>query len=230
LGIPLLFFRKPSFHDVLQSPILTLERVRSGLSPGLTVKITGMKRAPLLAVLALAVYNATAQSVPVYGRNGMVSTAEPHATAVGVDILKAGGNAFDAAAAIGFALAVTYPQAGNLGGGGFMVALARDGKTYSLDFRETAPALATRDMFLDEKGDVAPDRSTKTHLAVGVPGTVDGLLEMHAKFGKLPRQRVLAPAIGLAKNGFPVSFWLSEPPVLLSRWQRAADGPLAPAA
>ena len=145
---------------------------------------------------------ALAQSHPVYGANGMAVSVEPHATAVGVAILKQGGNAFDAAVAMGFALAVTHPQAGNLGGGGFAVCLTGKGERSALDFRETAPAAATGGMFLDADGNVAPRRSTDTHLASGVPGSVAGLLALHERYGVLPRSAVLAPAIRLAREGF----------------------------
>jgi gamma-glutamyltranspeptidase / glutathione hydrolase len=166
---------------------------------------------------------AAAQSHPVYARNGIVASAEAHATDAGVEIMRAGGNAYDAAVAVGFALAVTYPQAGNLGGGGFFVALDARGNTYALDFREKAPAAAHRDMFLDAQGNVVPGRSTDTHLAAGVPGTPDGLLQIHERFGKLPRRRVLDPAIRLARNGFPVSQALSSS--LASNQKRLARFP-----
>ncbi len=158
--------------------------------------------AVLVALLAWA-QAAAAASVPVYGRNGMAASAEPLASRVGVEVLQAGGNAFDAAAAMGFALAVVYPRAGNLGGGGFCVALTADGETWALDFRETAPAGATRDMFLDAEGNVVPGLSLSSYLAVGVPGSPDGLLRIAAR-GKLERAEVLAPAIRLARQGFAV--------------------------
>ena len=113
---------------------------------------------------------------PVFARNGMVASQEATATRVGVEILKAGGNAVDAAAAVGFALAVTLPRAGNLGGGGFMlIHSAESGDTVALDYREMAPAAARRDMYLDDAGDVDAERARFSHLSVGVPGTVAGL-------------------------------------------------------
>ncbi|WP_420038323.1 gamma-glutamyltransferase [Sulfidibacter corallicola] len=139
---------------------------------------------------------------PVVGEHGMVASRSMIASQVGVDIMKQGGNAIDAAVAVGFALAVTYPSAGNLGGGGFMVVRLEDGKVVTLDFRETAPAAASRDMYLDEHGDVIKGQSTKTRKASGVPGTVDGLLRVLEKHGTLSRQQVLAPAIKLAREGF----------------------------
>lgn len=143
---------------------------------------------------------------PNYARDGMVAGPEANAVQVGVDILKSGGNAFDAAAAVGFALAVTYPTAGNLGGGGFMVAAIKDGDPVFLDFRETAPQSATRTMFLDREGDVIEKLSTQSLLAAGVPGTVRGLFDIFQKFGSKSREEILAPAIRLAQSGFPVSY------------------------
>jgi gamma-glutamyltranspeptidase/glutathione hydrolase len=124
-------------------------------------------------------------------------------------VLEAGGNAFDAAVAVGFALAVTHPLAGNLGGGGFCVAARADGRLLALDFREVAPAAAHRDLYLGADGEVVPGLSTDTHLAVGVPGSVDGLLRLLEEHGTLPRGDVLAPAIALARDGFRVSPFLA---------------------
>ncbi len=123
--------------------------------------------------------------VGVTGRNGMVASAHPEASQVGLNILKAGGNAVDAAVAVQFALAVVYPGAGNIGGGGFMVYRDNAGKAYSLDYREKAPAAATKDMYLDSAGNVRPGLSISGHLASGVPGSVDGMAEAHKRFGKL---------------------------------------------
>lgn len=141
---------------------------------------------------------------PAVASGVMVASVEPLATQAGVEILKAGGNAFDAAVAVGFALAVTYPQAGNIGGGGFMVAMDSSGEFHALDFREIAPRSAHRDMFLNEKGEPDAEMSQKSHLAVGVPGTVDGLVRAQYRFGKLPLREVMLPAIRLARNGFTV--------------------------
>jgi len=137
----------------------------------------------------------------VMGRNGMVASAHPDASRVGVEILKAGGNAVDAAVAVQFALAVVYPGAGNIGGGGFMVYRDRSGRAYTLDFREKAPLKAHKDMYLDAAGNPVPNLSTLGHLASGVPGSVDGMVEAHRRFGKLPWARVLQPAIELAAQG-----------------------------
>lgn len=143
--------------------------------------------------------------VGVTGRNGMVATAHPVASQVGLIILKAGGNAVDAAVAVHFALAVCYPFAGNLGGGGFMVYRDTDGKPYTLDYREKAPAAATKDMYLDSAGNVRPGLSMSGHLASGVPGSVDGMVEAHKRFGKLSWKQVLQPAIDLAMTGFTLT-------------------------
>jgi len=135
----------------------------------------------------------------------MVVSAHVLASQAGVEILKKGGNAIDAAVATGFALAVVYPVAGNLGGGGFLVARFADGTATTIDYREKAPLAATRDMFLDSTGTFVPERSQRGYLASGVPGSPAGLLMAHQKYGCLPLQVVLAPAIRLAEEGFPLS-------------------------
>ena len=145
---------------------------------------------------------AATDSHVVRGSGGVVASRSPLASEVGVEILKRGGNAVDAAVAVGFALAVTYPSAGNLGGGGFMVIRLADGATTTNDHRETAPAKARRDMYLDENGEVVDGLSTSSHLAAGVPGSVAGLLDVLARHGTLPRRAVVAPAIALARDGF----------------------------
>lgn len=137
----------------------------------------------------------------VIGKNGMVASAHPEASKVGIEIMKKGGNAIDAAVATHFALVVVHPFAGNLGGGGFAVIRTKDGKAYTLDFREKAPLAADRDMYLDENGDVIKGLSTLGHLASGVPGSVDGMVELHKKFGSLLWQTLLQPAINLAEKG-----------------------------
>lgn len=138
-------------------------------------------------------------------RNGMVVTAHPSASKVGLDILKKGGNAVDAAVAVQFALAVVYPGAGNLGGGGFMVYRSASGEAATLDFREKAPGMAHRNMYLDSKGNAITDKSLYGHLAAGVPGSVDGMVKAHARFGKLSWAEVVQPALDLARNGFPIT-------------------------
>src|SRR5262249_43672582 len=157
-----------------------------------------------IAVWAAAIWGvAYAASVPpVGGEHGMVVTAQQLASKVGVDVLKKGGNAIDAAVAVGYALAVVYPAAGNLGGGGFMTIQFADGRKTFLDFREKAPLAATRDMYLDPSGNVIKGASTKGHLAVGVPGSVAGLEYAREKYGTRPRGTLIAPAIAFAERGF----------------------------
>jgi gamma-glutamyltranspeptidase/glutathione hydrolase len=137
----------------------------------------------------------------VFAKNGMIASAHPEASNAGIEILKMGGNAVDAAVATYFALSVVHPFAGNLGGGGFSVIRLKNGESFSLDFREKAPLKAHRDMYLDKDGNVIQGLSLKGHLASGVPGSVDGMVEMHKKFGKLSWEKVLAPAIRLAEKG-----------------------------
>jgi len=145
---------------------------------------------------------------PNAGRGGMVAAEEKLAAQIGAEMLRQGGNAVDAAVATGFALAVTYPRAGNIGGGGFMlVHMAGTGETVAIDYRETAPAAATRHMYLDEDGGVDTQSILRTHKAAGVPGTVAGLLYAHEKYGKLSRKTVMAPAIKLAAKGYPLSYF-----------------------
>jgi gamma-glutamyltranspeptidase/glutathione hydrolase len=141
----------------------------------------------------------------VCSRGGTVVTASPLATAVGVEILRAGGNAVDAAVAVGFALAVTYPQAGNLGGGGFMLLRLGSGESSFIDFREKAPLGASRDMYLDSLGNVIDGLSVLGAMAAGVPGSVAGLSKAHELHGSLPWRELIEPAISLAIDGFPVS-------------------------
>lgn len=138
-------------------------------------------------------------------KNGMVVSAHPLASQVGADILKKGGNAVDAAIGVQFALAVVYPAAGNIGGGGFMVIRQSDGSTDGLDYREAAPAAASRNMYLDDNGEVIENLSWLGHLAAGVPGSVDGMVKAHEKYGSLSWEELLQPAIDLAANGFPLT-------------------------
>ncbi len=139
----------------------------------------------------------------------MVVSGHPVASQVGRDILRAGGNAVDAAVAVGFALAVLHPEAGNIGGGGFMVFRTADGTVRSLDYRETAPGRASRDMYLDANGEPT-ELSVTGHLSAGVPGSVAGLTEAHQRMGRLPFDSVIAPAIRLAREGFVVDEYRSE--------------------
>ena len=137
----------------------------------------------------------------VIASNGMVASAHPEASRAGVEILKMGGNAADAAVAVQFALAVVHPSAGNIGGGGFFVYRTKKGKNYTLDFREKAPLKSHKDMYLDAEGNVIQGLSLSGHLASGVPGSVDGMVEVHKKFGKLAWATLLQPAIDLAEKG-----------------------------
>jgi gamma-glutamyltranspeptidase/glutathione hydrolase len=179
------------------------------------IRISAFAVALFTGGVALAQSNpqidSTPPTIPIaqesLGRNGMVVAQEKRAASIGVDILSLGGNAVDAAVAVGFAMAVTFPAAGNLGGGGFMVIhLAKENRNVALDYRETAPAAATKDMFLDPKGDPDPKKSRDSGLAVGVPGTVAGLALAEQKYGsgKFSLADLIVPAIELARDGFPV--------------------------
>ena len=167
------------------------------------VKFVPLTRS-LIATLAIVSWTSVqaASQAPVAAKNGMVVTAQHLATQVGVDVLKHGGNAVDAAVAVAYALAVVYPAAGNIGGGGFMTLQLADGRKTFLDFREKAPLGATANMYLDASGNVVPGLSTDGHLAVGVPGTVSGMEYALSQYGSRPRAQLLAPAIKLAEQGF----------------------------
>nr|WP_310330059.1 gamma-glutamyltransferase [Roseateles asaccharophilus] len=158
--------------------------------------------AVVVATLWVGVTVQAASVAPVAAENGMVVTAQHLATRVGVDVLKDGGNAVDAAVAVGYALAVVYPAAGNLGGGGFMTIQLADGRKTFLDFREKAPLAATANMYLDKDGNVIKGLSTRSHLAVGVPGSVSGLEYALKRYGTMKRATVIAPAIHHAEKGF----------------------------
>ena len=157
-----------------------------------------------IAALALALpTNAGAASpTPVGAEHGMVVSAHRLASKAGIDVLKSGGNAIDAAVAVAYALAVTFPEAGNLGGGGFMTIRFHDGRTAFIDFRETAPQAATATMYQDANGNPVPQRSRRGYLAVGVPGTVAGLELARVRYGTRPRAALMASAIRLARDGF----------------------------
>nr|WP_255563737.1 gamma-glutamyltransferase [Mucilaginibacter rivuli] len=152
-------------------------------------------------------YTATAQitTPEKYYKRGVVVCAKPEAAKAGVAILKKGGNAVDAAVAVQFALAVVYPVAGNIGGGGFMVYRSGKGKTATLDFREKAPELATRDMYLDSSGNAITKMSLFGQKAAGVPGSVAGMVQAHGRYGKLSWRKLLQPAIDLAEKGYPLT-------------------------
>ena len=161
-----------------------------------------LSAAALAAALAIALPARSASMAPVAAQHGMVVTAQHLATKVGVDVLKGGGNAVDAAVAVGYALAVVYPAAGNLGGGGFMTIQFADGRKTFLDFREKAPLAATGNMYLDASGNVVKGASTLGHLAVGVPGSVSGFELAREKYGTMSRAALIGPAIRFAEKGF----------------------------
>lgn len=167
----------------------------------------------VIFVTAFSIYSGTLSASwrkPVNAKHGMVVCAESLAAHAGVEVLKRGGNAIDAAVAVGFALAVTFPEAGNIGGGGFMLIRFADGKSTMIDFREKAPSRAARTMYLDASGQVIPHRSEYGALAAGVPGSVAGLLLALEKYGTLNRRIVMARAIEIAQFGFPLSERLAE--------------------
>ena len=159
---------------------------------------------------------------PEVAEHGMVVSVHELASRAGVEILQAGGNAVDAAVATGFALAVVFPQAGNIGGGGFMLIRLKDGQTHFLDYREKAPAAATATMYQDAQGNVIPNLSTVGYKAIGVPGSVKGLVYAEEHFGKLGLKRVIQPAIKLARDGYPIGWYDAQ---LFSREKELADFP-----
>src|SRR6266849_1510577 len=159
----------------------------------LVESILMLRKVALLVLFAATAGAGLCARQPVRARHAMVATREAHATDIGVAILESGGNAVDAAVAVGFALAVTHPAAGNLGGGGFLLARFADGRTAFIDFRERAPAAASRDMYLDSAGKPTDD-SVTGYRASGVPGTVRGLEFAHGKYGKKPWADLVAPA------------------------------------
>jgi gamma-glutamyltranspeptidase/glutathione hydrolase len=163
-----------------------------------------MKIFVVFVIPVLLMLPAGAEHMPAEGMHGAVASAEVHATQAGIDVLKAGGNAVDAAVAVGFALAVTHTSAGNIGGGGFMLVRMADGKNYFVDFREEAPGKATETMYQDAQGNIAQGRSTVGMLASGVPGSVAGLTSAQQKLGKLTLAEDMAAAIRLAQDGFPL--------------------------
>jgi gamma-glutamyltranspeptidase/glutathione hydrolase len=159
----------------------------------------------LLSSLPAALASGQSEVAPASAQHAMVVSIQHDASDAGLKMLKAGGNAVDAAVAVGFALAVVYPDAGNLGGGGFMMLRLANGEAHFIDFREEAPLRATANMYLDGEGKVIPDASTVGYLSVGVPGTVAGLAEAERRFGKLTLQQVMAPAIEFAEKGYVLS-------------------------
>ena len=188
----------------------------SARSSWTTIRPRSAKTVVTSLLLTLLAVSTTAGQVAT-GTKGVVASRSPLASDVGIEIMRAGGNAVDAAVATGFALAVTYPQAGNLGGGGFMVIRLANGETVANDHREKAPGGASRDMYLDEEGEFVSELATASHLASGVPGTVAGLLDVLSRYGTLDRKAVLAPAIRLAEEGFAL------PDDLVSQFERSHD-------
>ena len=167
----------------------------------------------LFLIIGLFVNQQLAQSQdPIFAENGMVVSTSKQASEIGIRILKQGGNAIDAACAVGFALAVTSSSNGNIGGGGFMVTYLADGTIFTLDYREKAPAAAYRDMFLDDNGNVIKDMSLKTRASSGVPGSVDGLLKAWSKYGSgnISLRELLYPSISLAERGFKLSVYEAQ--------------------
>lgn len=162
------------------------------------------------SLLLLCLSPVKAQDVAKSYQNGMVVCAYPDASKVGVDVMKKGGNAVDAAVAVQFALAVVHPSAGNIGGGGFMVFRSAKGESSTLDYREKAPAQATTNMYLDAAGNIIKDMSLATHAASGVPGSVDGMVTAHKKYGKLKWAYLVQPAVDLAAKGFKVTARLAN--------------------
>src|SRR5713226_4992365 len=161
----------------------------------------------LMAALTLWTASSALGSVnPVHAEHAVVVSVHELASRAGVEVMQAGGNAIDAAVATGFALAVVHPPAGNLGGGGFMLIRMADGKTHFLDYREKAPAAATRNMYLDAQGNVIEGASEYGYKAIGVPGSVAGMVYAEQKYGKLTLKQVIAPAIKLAREGYPLTW------------------------
>lgn len=171
-------------------------------------------------ILILFFCNSLSAEIPLFD-NGVVSSANEIASQVGIDILKNGGNAIDAAVGAGFALAVVYPQAGNIGGGGFMVIHLKDGTNTSIDYREKAPLLSSREMYLSKDGEVISDLSTLGNLAAGVPGSVDGLLTALEKYGTMNREKILSYSINLADTGFLINKQFAEN---LNKYQKDFSG------
>jgi gamma-glutamyltranspeptidase / glutathione hydrolase len=164
----------------------------------------------ILLFLPLIALTPTGGRIPIYAKQGMVTSASTIASEIGRDILKRGGNAIDAAVATAFALAVTWPAAGNIGGGGFIVYRPNSGATTTFDFREKAPIAANSKMYLNEKGELIKDLNHVGVLSVGVPGTVAGLHLAHQKYGKLPWSKLVQPSIDLAKKGIPITYALHQ--------------------
>lgn len=203
-------FRSPLLATSLALAIASLAACSSTQPPAASAPPAPVAAAPAPAAAPITQSNAAQAASaaydfdmdvfhPVVARNGMVSSEQELASRIGLQILKSGGNAVDAAVAMGFALAVALPNAGNIGGGGFMIVHdAKSGKNIALDFREVAPSKATRDMYVGPDGKVIDGKSLYTHYAVGVPGTVAGMEHALKKWGSLPLSTVIAPSVKLA--------------------------------
>ena len=178
---------------------------------------------PQLAFSLVLFFCSSSSFAQTYGKNGMVVSDNFIASEVGVEILKKGGNAIDASIATAFALAVTHPEAGNIGGGGFLVFMKESGEVTTFDFREKAPLAASPDMFQDKNGNLIPDSNSRGLKSVGVPGTVAGLYQAHQQYGKLPWSELVQPAIDLAKNGFTMTWGLYQAAVRVSAWDESFD-------
>ena len=163
-----------------------------------------------LAFLSCKSNEKTVEPTGLVTTKAMVVSAREEASQIGVQIMKQGGNAFDAMVATELALAVSHPQAGNIGGGGFMVFRKANGETGSIDYREKAPMAASKDMFLDKNGNVIEGKSTQTALASGIPGTIAGIFEVHSKYGSLPMSEILKPVIALAERGVIVTKYQAQ--------------------
>src|SRR6185503_11242430 len=187
----------PARHLILAATALLV--ACGGAAGPETAPATRAARPAIIAGRAEIPTTWTRQSNPVVAPKAMVVSAHPLASAAGVEVLRQGGNAIDAAVAVGFALAVVLPDAGNIGGGGFIMYREATGRVRALDYRETAPGGASRDMYLDSAGNLS-DKSVTGHLAAGVPGSVAGLYEAWQKHGKLKWSEVVAPAIRLAQG------------------------------
>lgn len=171
--------------------------------------LTCFKKSLLFILIGVASLQADAPD-PIRGKNGMVASASQLASKVGLQILKKGGNAVDAAVAVGFALAVTYPSAGNLGGGGFMVIHLKDGKNITIDYREKAPGKASNNIYLDKSGKIIHEKIQEGILSAGVPGSVAGLIHALENYGTMKLSEVIQPALNLAQDGFPLEYRLAE--------------------
>ncbi len=228
--------------DGIVSPAMTATSLRPGPGPGAGAGARARALALAAAAAAVALFAALAAALrpePQVFPAGVVACAHPEAARIGADVLRRGGNAVDAAVAVGFALAVCLPEAGNLGGGGFMIVRAPDGRAWAIDFRETAPARAHRDLYLDARGAVDAEASVVGHRAAAVPGTVRGLALALERFGATRLEDAVAPAARLAEDGFRVTPRLARGvasereafarfPYALSLYSRPDGSPLRP--